>query len=293
MSADRGCQTWFEKYPHLFKIQTDILKSAGFELIQDVLRQEGRIQFVGRSKVEPGRQLIVAFPQAFPSSAPKIYDTTASKLLLRHHRIDSRQLCLFGFNENRWNATRSVGDALAEAEELISEFKDGNPLLENQSPEPITRAIPYAPETAILVPPPISTFNGFAQLKLPTGNFFGRFIHEVNQKNETRGRGIIFEANFGDKKFVCPQPFSNFLGNSGKEIHGDWFYLQNPPTQEGLSDILKNSFRQCKGIKKAEFYWIALIFPEESANSKQSRLTWLVARVVARPLSANHHHHGN
>jgi len=171
MSRSADCRPWFEKYPHWFKQQTDILKLAGFELNNEVLARERRIQFQGCLKVDPDRQLIVEFPAAFPSAAPKIRDTPASKLLPRHHRGDTRQLCLFGFDENRWNAEKSVGDALAEAEELILQFKDGKAVTEEQPPEPITRVIQYVSEGAILVPPPISTFNGFTELKSLRGKF--------------------------------------------------------------------------------------------------------------------------
>ncbi len=59
---------------------------------------------------------------AILGAAPRVCDTPASKLLSRHQRIDSRQLCFFGFNEKRWSATLSVADALAETEELISKL---------------------------------------------------------------------------------------------------------------------------------------------------------------------------
>jgi molybdopterin/thiamine biosynthesis adenylyltransferase len=281
MNGEKGYERWFEKDPQLLKEQTDILNCAGFELDKDILGREGRIQFAGRSKIEPDRHLLVKFPQAFPSSAPKIFDALPSKLLLRHHRVDTRQLCLFGFNENRWSATQSVADALVEAEDLISNFKDGNTAQESQPPEPITRAIGYVTEAAILVPPPISTFNSFEHLTFPTGKFRGKFVHEGDQKQGTRGRGIILEASFGDNRSNCSHPFSNYFGNSGKEIHGDWFYLQNPPTQETLHDVLRKCFQQTKASKKADFYWLGLIFNEEAGADRRSRLTWLIARAKA------------
>jgi len=281
MSAGGDFQPWFEKYPHLLREQTEILNSAGFELDNGALSQERRIQFVGQSKVEPGRQLVVVFPAAFPSSAPQIFDSPTSKLLTRHHRIDTRQLCLFSFDENRWSATRSVADALAEAEELISKFKEANAASENQPPEPITRAIQYVPEAAVLVPPPISTFTGFAGLKFPTGNFSLKFFQEGNQKLETRGRGVVYEANFGGEKLRCPRTFSDCLGTGGKDIHGDWFYLAIPPTQESLGAVLSKCFQQAKGTKRADYYWLGLIFNEEAGTRGQSRLTWLTVRAKA------------
>jgi len=217
MSGSGDFKPWFEKYPHLLKEQTEILNSAGFELDQGALAQEQRIQFTGHSKVEPERWLVVVFPAAFPSAAPQIFDTPPSKLLMRHHRGDTRQLCLFSFDENRWSATQSVANALAEAEDLILNFKDGNAASENQPPEPITRAVQYRPEAAVLVPPPISTFNGFAELKFHTGNFSLKFFHEGNQKIETQGRGIVREANFGGQKFSCLPTFSDCLGSGGKD----------------------------------------------------------------------------
>jgi len=105
MSADSGYRPWFEKYPQLFKKQADILIAAGYEVDKEGLAK-GHACFNGRSKVDQERQLLVVFPQAFPSCAPKIFDRPSSKLLARHHRIDTRQLCLFGFNENRWNACK-------------------------------------------------------------------------------------------------------------------------------------------------------------------------------------------
>src|ERR1700676_3160013 len=103
MDSDITVQRWFEKYPELYKKQRDILKTAGFELDEQVLTEQGRIQFYGFSKVDPTRQLFVAFPEASPSSPPRISDTPSSKLLARHHKIDTRQFCLFGFNQVRWS----------------------------------------------------------------------------------------------------------------------------------------------------------------------------------------------
>jgi len=277
MTAGNGCQPWFERDPRLLEEQAQILNSAGFKLNEDALNREQRIVFTGSLKADPDRQLVVAFPEAFPSSAPKIYDTPASKLLSRHHRTDTRQLCLFGFNERRWSATLTVANALVEAEELIAKFKESGAEAGDQPPEPITRAIPYVQGAAVLVPPRISTFNDFEKLKLPTGKFTGKFVHEVDPKKGTQGRGIILEAYFGDKKLECARPFHNYL-TGGRQIHGDWFYLPTPPTQEGLQGTLKECLRQCK-LKKADFYWIALIFREEVKKADDLRLTWLVARA--------------
>jgi molybdopterin/thiamine biosynthesis adenylyltransferase len=279
MSPDQACKPWFESDPDLFGKQEKILKHAGFQLDQSALEKEGRLRFRGFSKADPARELLVDFPQAFPSSAPKILSLPPSKLLARHHRIDTHQLCLFGFNETRWSATLSVADALAEAEALIAQFKDGGATFENEAPEPITRLVPYVPEAAILVPPPLSTFNGFAQLKHLTGHFRGKFIHEGDLKLETRGRGILLDATFGEKTISCSAPFSQYFGNQGKEFRGDWFFLPEQPTQEGLPDVFKKCFQQCKGYKKADFYWIGLIFAEETGSTAKTRLTWLIARA--------------
>jgi len=281
MNVTEEFRPWFEKYPGLFKTQTDILNLAGFGLDKEELARKGRIQFVGYSKVDPNRRLFVVFPNAFPSSPPRIFDAPPSKPLLRHHRINDRFFCLFGFNGARWSATRSVADALAEVEELISAFKDDNPDLASQPPEPVTRAIRYELETAFLVPPPISTFNQFAGLKFQTGKFRAKFICEGDQKRETRGRGILLEADFGGEKLQSAHPFRDYFGNNGKEIHGDWFYLKDAPTQEGMAGDFNRCFKQIKAAKKAEYYWLAFIFNEEAGVVGKSRLAWLVARANA------------
>jgi hypothetical protein len=286
MSADEVSKTWFEKYPKLFEKQSDILKSFGFQLNQEALSKHRQIIFEGHSKVDPQRQLIVAFPQAFPSCAPKIFDTPSSKLLTRHHRNDSRQLCLFSFGENNWNASLSVADALAEAENLISKFKAGSAVLENQPPEPLTRAIQYIPNAAMLVPPPISTFKDFAKLNSLVGRFSAKFVSDGEFKRETRGRGVILEANFGAQRIHCSPQFSKYFGNNGTQIIGDWFYLQTPPTLESLPAVLTKCFQKIAGVKKAPFYWLALIFDEEAGGNSQSRLTWLIVRANA----AGHFH---
>jgi molybdopterin/thiamine biosynthesis adenylyltransferase len=281
MSAEEASKTWFEKYPKLFEQQSDILKSFGFQLNQETLSKHRQIVFEGHSKVDPQRQLIVAFPQAFPSCAPKIFDKPSSKLLTRHHRNDTRQLCLFSFSENNWNASLSVADALAEAENLISKFKAGNAVLENQPPEPLTRAIQYIPNAAMLVPPPISTFKDFAKLNSLVGRFSAKFVHDGEFKRETRGRGVILEASFGAEKMRCSRQYSNYFGKNGAEIIGDWFYLQNPPTHENLQDVIKKCFQKIHGVKKAPFYWLGLIFCEETGVAGQTRTTWLIVRANA------------
>ncbi len=276
MTSQPKRKQWFEKYPELLDDQVIILKSNGFALDETVLEKQGRIQFVGYSKADPTRQLFVAFPEAFPSCAPKVFDTAASKLLSRHHRIDNRQLCLFGFNETRWSAALSVSDALSEAEQLIAAFKNNGGNLSNEPPEPITSSLRYG-SAFILVPPPISTFSDYDDLNLTTGTFRGRFAHEGDQKLETAGRGIILEAKFGDKTNECSIPFSGYI--KGKEIHGDWFYLRESPTQESLPEALQQCWKRAKSAKKADSYWIALIFREEMGEGSKSRITWLVARL--------------
>ncbi len=278
MSVNRDYKRWFEKDPPLFAQQQEILEAAGFALVRETF-DEGAIQFVGHSKSDPGRKLIVVFPETFPSSAPKVYDSHPSKLLIRHHRIDSRQLCLFGFDESRWCATLSVKDALVEAEQLIAEFKDVGVSVEHQPPEPLTRSVFHIPETAMLVPPPISTYEGFGQLKHKSGKFRGKFVHEGDQKKETKGRGIVFEADFGAETIKCFSQFSGLLRNHGKDIAGEWFYLEEPPTQENLPEVVKKCFQKVQGSKKADFYWIALVFQEEVGAQNRTRLTWMVIRT--------------
>jgi hypothetical protein len=177
MNEDKVQRPWFERDQQLFKEQEDILKSAGFTLNEELFKQR-QIQFTGRSKADPDRQLLVEFPESFPSAAPKIRDTAASKLFPRHHRADSRQFCLFGFNEHRWDATLSVAAALDEVEKLISDLKAEKLVLQDEPPEPITRSISFFPESAIseqlaemilrisvvLICPPLKPINGIRSI---------------------------------------------------------------------------------------------------------------------------------
>lgn len=269
---------WFEKYPERFESEAAILKSNDFTLDEQALKVQGLVIFRGYSKVEPSRELIVAFPSAFPSSAPKIFDSPSSKLLLRHHRPDNRQLCLFGFNESRWSATCSVGQALVEAEELLSKFKDGASLPSDDAPEPVTRAFVYGP-AAILVPPPISTFDGFHLLKSKSGTFYGKFVSQGNLKQQTFGRGIILQANFGGEKTKSAIPFADYFKNMGVEIHGDWYLLDGTVTASNILEHLKECLRRSKAFKKADFYWFALVFKEETGRVGESSLTWLIVKA--------------
>ena len=282
MNAEIGFRPWFEKYPELYKAQTDILKSAGFILDEEVLKKFGRVEFLGRSKVEPDRQLRVVFPTAFPSSSPQIFDLPPSKLLSRHHLAHNRQLCIFGFGGSRWSATLTAADALKEADDLITEFKNGSAFdLTAQPPEPVSHGLQYIPQSVILVPPPISTFKDFAKLNLSTGWFLGRFVNQGDFQKGTNGRGIIYKAQFGNYELNCDKPFSGYPENAGKQINGKWFYLQNSPSIEELSEALKACFLKCKSVSQSAFYWFAMIFPEESAKVGQTRLTWLIVRANA------------
>jgi molybdopterin/thiamine biosynthesis adenylyltransferase len=271
-------RTWFERTPDRFANEASILKTAGFQLQQKILEDERRVVFVGRSKADPSRELQVTFPNSFPSAAPKIADTRPSKLLARHHRIDTRELCLFGFNQNRWSATMSVADALQEAEALISKFKDRGEVSPSEPPEPITRAIGYAQGAAILIPPPISTFTKFAELKFNTGTFRLRFVKDKNGNEDFQGRGIVTEAYFGDQHLKASVPFTDWFHNRGTEIKGDWFYLEKPPTQEEINEIARDCMRRAKGVKKSAVHWMAMIFDEEMVKAGQWRRTWLVLR---------------
>src|SRR6185312_13789034 len=165
-------------------------------------------------------------------------------------------------------------DALAEAEELISKFKDGGAPVENEAPEPLTRAIRYIGDPAILVPPPLSTFTDFSGLKSPFGEFIGKFNYEGQFKKETLGRGIILNATFGAKRYDCSLPFSDYFANRGKEIRGHWFYLHDPPTQENLQKVLGQCLEKSKSLKRTEYHWLALVFNEEASAKGQFKLTW-------------------
>lgn len=281
-TGKKGYQPWFEKDPQLFREQTDILTAAGFGLNQVALDKEGRVEFLGYSKADPQRKLCIHFPDAFPSSAPKIFDTTSSKLLSRHHRFDTRQLCLFGFSENRWDATKSVAHALAEVNALIAEFKDTKPPTKEDPPEPLSRAIPYERNAAILVPPPISTFNDFEKIGALNGAFSGEFVYEGQFKREIIGRGIILEANFGNERRRCGRPYSEFLQGHGDKVHGDWFYIKEPPRPDDLPGILEKCVRRCRAFQKTDYHWLGLVFHEETATNNQTRLAWAIGRIHAK-----------
>src|SRR4051812_41981377 len=101
MNSRLEIQPWFERYPERFAAESAILAARGYVLNQDALRRDRLVEFSGRSQSEPERTLIVHLPVGFPSFPPRIHDAAGLPTLNRHHRGDTRELCLFGPGSGR------------------------------------------------------------------------------------------------------------------------------------------------------------------------------------------------
>jgi len=269
------CEPWFEKYPQWFTEERAKLEALGFVLNEERLKAERIVIFDGPCHAAPGRKLRLAFPNAFPSAAPKIFDASNTPRLPRHQRIDNGQLCLFGFSEHRWNAMLSGADAVAEAEQLIQDVLAGKDSAD-EVPEPLTRTLPFAQGAAVLVPFPIST--AITCETEQTGIATLRFRHSGSKMKETRGQGVIMSLKLNGKVIHAEEPtLREFLGS---DLNLDVIALAKTPTSQDFETIINRTVRTAHLKKNRAECWFVIVFPQESSLRAASSPGWAVVRAA-------------
>lgn len=245
------------------------------------------VRFLGFSTVDTSLQLVVEYPDSFPSKPPRVFTPEDRALLRRHHRAKTREICIFGRNQRRWSARLYGAATIDEADRVIRDMSPasapepsgrvaGQDELVDDVPEPATASYLYQSPTYILVPPCIVQFAGQMSEK-NTANFRLRFKPWPGQteSRNASGRGVITEIRIG-KNAARGEQFYQDLVTPGIEINnGVVVRLSAPPpivkSAAEFTDWLRN-------IDLERRDWMAFVFPEQTGNSSKERLTWLVIR---------------
>ena len=271
---------WFERYPERLKSEEAILEEAGFVRFHGLEKFPELIAFSGTLPVDPQRELLIVFPEAFPSMPPKVFDKGPLPVLARHHHPGNRQFCLFGNVNARWTAGLSCREVLHEVTNLIEQFGKPGPIVnEDTVPEPLTAALPYAPGGSILVPPSISEL-GFLGPAITKGELTLRYM-EPNRLRRA-GQGIVLNATIGSHSFKANDGFREILGPDGPEFRVPLVYLPAVATMEELGEAAKTAIKSdIYGAKKKQ-RWFAFLFPEKSGAADAVRFSWAFAKVDAQ-----------
>jgi hypothetical protein len=264
------------------------MRKRHFALDQEALSQFV-VRFVGFSSFEPSLKLTVEYPDSFPSKPPRISTPPDWRILPRHHRPQTRELCLFGRNQRRWSAELFGTSAIDEADRVIRDMSpntseiqlathiavDANNVVDDV-PEPATTSYIYQSHTYILVPPALVDSGN--KLQVDTEASFRLRFKVWQGQTESRngqGRGVLTEVRVGDNT-VRGESLYQGLVNPGLEINNGLLVRLSaapPPFSSGkeYSDWLDKV-----GHEKRD--WMAFVFPQQSGDSKTEELAWLFVR---------------
>lgn len=254
------------------------MEKRGFVLNDEALLHHQRVEFAGESNVDPGRLLVVKYPGAFPSMPPRAY--APGRLLPRHHRPGSYELCIFGRERERWSAGNSGTSAIDEAEDVLRLYASGSPpVAEDDVPEPASALYPYEQHAAILVPPGISQLD-FANSTVPVfGTFWLRFGWSRGaESNKARAfsteRGMILRAELGGTSAEANAPYLRWFAGQPEFQKCPLIRLPSPPPYFETDQEIAAWLQQFDLKRKAR--WIGFMFPEQSGSVSGKRVSWLV-----------------
>ena len=269
---------WYDTNQERFKSESALLIQRGFVCNESVLASEGIVQFEGKSRVEPDRQLIVRFPDTFPSFPPRVVDTGERPLLPRHHAPSTRQFCLFGPGNARWSAKSNVGAALDEVEDLLKQCGNGAPIpAADTVPEPASASFPYSSTTSIFVPPLVSTLAGLdARASAGTCSLL------ISEAEEGARRGIIVKASLGSQKVEAPPQYHALCGGTAQKREGHLLYLAGCPSAEAIHAAAFRYFNELDPKRRRANLYLGIVFPEQSGDVHRQRLGWVFARTTDR-----------
>ncbi|MCC3377148.1 ThiF family adenylyltransferase [Cohnella sp. REN36] len=267
-------KSWFERIPELFEREKRIMASLGFELDMEKLHAEKQVLFRGASKCNIAYPLEFIYPSGFPSFPPTVICNVPFDLLLtRHHSPDTKVLCCFGFNEERWNSSYSGLDVFLEVESLISDYLPGTRVPQHDLvPEPVVKYFDYLQNAALLIPPPFGKLDYGELRKYPYANI------RLNKY----GKGIVvsLESKGGRISLI--------------RAYEDWFHdttiykakvivAENPPPSNAatLTDWLEGQ-GQFVGFRNQQISYYLIIFPDEWGKRGLTRPTWILIKMSNR-----------
>lgn len=267
---------WYERFPERFNEEDERLHAAGFRRDQESLLKHQALVYRGSLEEFPERSLIVSFPVSYPSTPPIIQDDKKCEPLRRHQNLFHRTYCLFGPKAGAWDAHSNVSHALAQVADLCRKYGPvSTPEIPSEGPEfPEPNSLDYSeePDGYLLVPPRITEVMPESS-KIVQGRFSVSTIRPNPQEN-IKQRSVITELRFssGDQHAISGKFYSQAFGSNCQQ--GTVYFLPdcNGPIHS-LSD-LTNILREHQINLVTNREWVAVILPEESANSVNLRYAW-------------------
>jgi ThiF family len=267
---------WYRRNPHIFEQEKRILLDRGFRLDEELLAKDGIVTFTGRLEVDPEREIVLAYSDAFPSWPPSALDRSTKPVLRRHQRANDRHFCLFGFNRAGWCASMGAAEVLAEIEGLIRDFsQDISPSATDTAPEPTTTSIPYAYDIVVMVPPGVSDFDSPVE-KTTVGSIILR--HDRSGGDGLPAQGVVMALNIGGRVWNCAPAYKSLALRHTQMVTANAIVLPGAPGLDDLRRVSVEFFQNRAARKQPKEEWLALLFLEQSGVIHGTRLTWLFVR---------------
>lgn len=253
------------------------MEAQGFVLDDEALRTDKRVEFHGKSQVDPGRDLQVVYPDTFSSMPPMVLNDTHDQRLHRHHRPVSGELCLFGPTQRRWSANLDGTVALDEAEDLIKALGNASHVVDDDVPEPVTVSYDYITEAAIIVPPALSSPMPPNGSLVTVGQFRLRWQSHPQPTipSSYPGRGMVESTVINGVRTMADGPFS--LRFASAEMHSGALFLvpEPPPFVRNMHELIL--WLDGLGIRKEKrSSWMAFVFTEQAGTVNGERRVWLI-----------------
>lgn len=260
---------WYEKYPELLKREREILTNYGFtfKIINNT------IEFWGHSRIVENYPIRLIYPYGYPAFPPTVKcEVPEDLLLVRHQTKTTKNLCLFGFSNERWRAYFSALEVLEEVEELIFKFSPLNYKEEANTddivPEPFVNQFEYG-AGKILVPPPFGT------LKLD--DITNLMDCELFYNTKSR-RGIVSKININKKDIKLDESYESFFNESPLQKTNIFKLNKVPPFKvDNIFNWLKD-----EGIafKKNKNQVLLFVFEDEWGKKGNKRIGWIALKIL-------------
>ncbi len=277
---------WYQRYAEMFKEECEEMRKRGFTLDQPALARQC-VTFTGLSSVEPDLLLTVEYPDSFPSKPPRVFTPQNWRILPRHHRPNTREICTFGTGQRRWTASLWGTAAIDEADRVIHDVLAGaegegsgtNEFIDD-APEPITASYFYDWPVFMLVPPDIFRLSQTMQVG-DCANLRLRFREGAGSNYRCEvGRGVVTELAF-KKSTEHAKDFYQDLAKGETQKGRVYRVASPPPIVKSATQF--NEWLDKKGIEKSD--WIGFIFSEQTGTANQERLTWILFRIRGKSIS--------
>ena len=260
---------WYERFPHRLAAERTAMHDRGFTLNEDAFNAEGIVEFKGT--LANSWDATVLYPGSFPSKPPHLCTSTNAPFLPRHHRPDTREICTFGPNQARWNASMDGTSVIDEAETVISDVLATNP--SDTVPEPASALYTYDPNYAVLIPVALPTMKPVPG-EVRKGVFRLRKQTLAGTPQPPPWRGIILETTIDGKTTKTGPPYNAWL-QPGQEVKGTLVILPTPPPFFATPRDLQDYFKMLR-VTRGDL--VAFVFPEHNGTMAGQRWTWLMVQ---------------